>query len=573
MLAGVFVVLFLLVFTAWQAIRVRVALNDVAIRMSQMVDQLARGEVDAAEDNAALAQDSAQRALNHTRGPIWWTASKLPWVGDDVTAVRTVSEVVEDLTEDTIPDLVEAGATFGPDALSPTNGRIDLAPLPTVAPVLAEGAGDIDAGRDTVATIPTAGLVEELRGPVRDLQDKLEVAASAAASAATAAELMPGMLGGDEPRTYLAVFQNNAETRAQGGLFGAFALLRADDGKVTMIKQGRPRDIGTFSEDFIDLTDEEVALHSTRLSVYPQNATFLPDFTRSSEILTQMWEARHPEKLDGVLSLDPVAMGYLMRGTGSLSLGNGRTIDSGGAATELMRDAYLELATNEEQDDFFDLVARRLFADMLQGPEEPRALLEGLVQSVDERRLMLWSRHSEEQDELSGSAIAGELSSEVTTSPEVGVFLNNAAADKLSYYLDYKVDVRPRSCGTEGNQVIDVRVKMASTVPPDADLPPSVVGPSSNDTSPGEMLNSVYLYTPVDGRVDEVAFENEPVELQTFDFEGREVAGGTISLQPGETKTIDYVIITGQDQTGDPRLTTTPAALTTGQGFIGSSAC
>src|SRR3712207_8848006 len=57
-------------------------------------------------------------------------------------------------------------------------------------------------------------------------------------------------------------------------------------------------DIGTFSETFIELGEEEEELYSTRLSVYPQNATFLPDFPRSSEILTQMWEDRKSTRLN-----------------------------------------------------------------------------------------------------------------------------------------------------------------------------------------------------------------------------------------------------------------------------------
>ena len=40
----------LLVFTAWQAIQVRISLNDVSIRMTKMVDELAQGDVDQARD-------------------------------------------------------------------------------------------------------------------------------------------------------------------------------------------------------------------------------------------------------------------------------------------------------------------------------------------------------------------------------------------------------------------------------------------------------------------------------------------------------------------------------------------
>ena len=39
------------------------------------------------------------------------------------------------------------------------------------------------------------------------------------------------MLGGDGPRNYLLVFQNNAEIRATGGLPGSWAEVHAEDGK------------------------------------------------------------------------------------------------------------------------------------------------------------------------------------------------------------------------------------------------------------------------------------------------------------------------------------------------------
>ena len=97
-------------------LQVRIALNDVALRLSYSVDHLAASKPKQAQATSRTARDSARKAYAYSRGPIWWTASKLPWIGDDVTAVRTVAEVAHDLTEDTLPDLVEAGAPSGPSA-------------------------------------------------------------------------------------------------------------------------------------------------------------------------------------------------------------------------------------------------------------------------------------------------------------------------------------------------------------------------------------------------------------------------------------------------------------------------
>jgi hypothetical protein len=562
----------LFAFTAWQAIKARVALNDVAIRTTQMVDQLAAGDLSGAQENVRIAQDSADDALKHTRGPVWWTASKLPWIGDDVTAVRTVAEVVEDLTADTVPDLVEAGGSFGPDALNPKGGRINLDGVPEAAEALTEGAGEVESSRDKVRALETDGLVQQVREPIEELQDKLETAASVAHQAAVAAELMPGMLGAEEPRTYLAVFQSNAEIRAQGGLMGAVSLITARDGKVEMTRQGRVTDFGTFEPDFIDLTADEKRLHSTRLSVYPQNATSVPDFPRSAEILTQMWEERNPEDLDGVVSLDPVAMGYLLRGTGPIEV-DGQTLAAENAADVLLRDAYALYPDPADQDDFFDAVSARMFDALLGGAKDTKAMLNAMAQAASERRIMLWSTHPDEQEKLAGTAIAGELTVEASNRPEVGVFLNDAAADKLSYYLDYEVDVTPTSCDSDGVQDLDVRLTMTSTVPEGADLPAYVLGDASNLTQPGQMLNTVYLYAPVDGKVGEVTTEGREAILRKDTFRGRPVALISVLLEPGQTKVIDYSLTSGPDQTGTPRLVTTPAATTTGRGTVGDSAC
>ena len=60
---------------------------------------------------------------------------------------------------------------------------------------------------------------------VDQLAGKLATVAETTGPAARVARLAPSMLGADGPRTWMVVFQNPAEPRATGGIFGSFAIM------------------------------------------------------------------------------------------------------------------------------------------------------------------------------------------------------------------------------------------------------------------------------------------------------------------------------------------------------------
>ena len=57
---------------------------------------------------------SAQAA---THGPHWSAVRVLPWIGHNVTAVQTVSEVIDSLAVDALPALMDATSLVDPTPL------------------------------------------------------------------------------------------------------------------------------------------------------------------------------------------------------------------------------------------------------------------------------------------------------------------------------------------------------------------------------------------------------------------------------------------------------------------------
>ncbi len=150
------------------------------------------------------------------------------------------------------------------------------------------------------------------------------------------------MLGADRPREYLLLFQNNAEIRATGGMPGSWARISAENGRIDMVEQGTASDFPTADSPVVPLTEAEVAVYGEEYGAYFQDPGFAPDFQRGAEIWAAHWARRFPDvDLDGVLAIDPVAMSYLLDGTGPVSA-EGRRLTSSNAVEELLSRPYLD---------------------------------------------------------------------------------------------------------------------------------------------------------------------------------------------------------------------------------------
>ena len=564
------VVFLLLLLTVWQAWTVRSELEGARADLRVVAEQLDAGDAQAAEAAAADARDAAARADFHSHTPVWWVSQYLPGIGDDVEAVRAVSAAAAGLTEDVVEPMVEAG--FTPDQFRPANGRIAIGPLRRAESFLADAAPQIADIDSSMTDLQTDGLLGPIQSQVEELQDMLAEAARVSHAGAVATKVLPSMLGAEGRRTYLVAFQNNAEVRATGGMPGTLGVLVADNGRLSMKRTIKPGDLsGLLPKPVLPLTDEEKLVFSDRLGRYPQDTNFTPDVPRFAELLAAFWERDGRGRLDGVLSMDPVALSYLIDYTGPIPLkSDDVTLTRANTVEVLLRSAYEE-ADVEAQDQFFDRAARTIFSSALKASGSAEALVTALGRGIDERRVAVWSAHPDEQEQLAGEDVANELPME-TGGPEIGVYYNDSAADKLSYYLRSRVEVTPESCSSAGVQKLVVDVRLRSTAPKQG-LPDSAIGPGIPGQPRGVMRNTLHFFAPAGGRVDEVTVDGEDTVVSNAELEERPVANTTIDLAPGERKTIQYVVYSGSGQDGDVRLLATPLADGTGGEAFVDSGC
>ena len=544
-----------------QGWRAKGHLQTAAGLFAQLQAQIRKGDVSAAKGTLAALQIETAAARDETDGAGWAVAGALPGLGDDLRAVRTVSAVLDDLATAGLPALLDVASGLDPKALSPRDGRVDLTSLTTAAPRIAAGLGVIRDARARIGGIRTDGLVDQVGAAVRQLSDGLAKADGLISTADRAAKLLPRMLGANGPRNYLVLFQNNAEVRATGGMPGAYIVIHADGGAVTITGQGTAAgDLRTFDPPVRKLSVEEEALYTDRPAVFPADVNLSPDFPTAAELIREMYRKRSGIAVDGVVATDPVALSYLLRATGAVPMPEGGPLTADNAVRVLLSEAYARHPDPAEQDAYFAGAARAIFAALIKGQGDATGIVTELARAAGERRLLVWSADPAEETTLAGTVLEGRLPVDGPASPTVGVFLNDGSGAKLSYYLTHAADLTVGDCDSDGNRELHLKLTVGSTAPTGG-LPGYVTGLGLSGDKHTVRTN-VMVFSPTGGGVVGATLNGKEVEFGTGLERDRGVAVLTVDLPPGTSQTYDVTIqpgaLPGGGDAVHPRLWTTP---------------
>ncbi|KQY58387.1 hypothetical protein ASD11_01600 [Aeromicrobium sp. Root495] len=565
--------LLLLVFFVWQAARAAVALDRAREQSTTLLLQLAQGSTDDARSTAAQLRDSTADAHRHTSGPLWALGSHVPVVGDDIGAMRTVAAQLDLIAEEAVPPVVDVSQKIGIQTFTPRDGRIDLEALRTLRPAL-DRADEVLAEADRqLGSIDTGSLVGRLREPITRLRSDVATGAFAASAAHDAADLLPEMLGGEGTKRYLLVVQNNAEVRSTGGLPGSLSVITAKQGKLSMGKQGGTATIGIADKPVVKLTADEQSVFSTAMATDFRDANFTPDFPRAAQIVRAFADKAFDTTFDGVISVDPVTLGYLLDGVGPVLLDDGTQLTASSAVDELLHGVYLRYADDlAQQDRVFADAARSIFDAMVGGDADAQRVVEALVRSARENRVLVWSKDDSIEGAVRRTGLSGVLPGG-RKNPAVGVYLNDSTGAKMQYYLESGSALRSIRCLDGDRQVLDLRTSLASSAPANASrLPVSVTGRGTFFPRGVQGVN-VRIFAPRGGSIDEISIDGKRQTVSGGTLDGRQVAVVPVRLKPGEDVAVSVRMTTAPGAPGRAVLSTTPGIQPAANDVSTRSAC
>ena len=532
------------VFGTWVGVRgllAKAALEEAVPLASAISAQILEGDSAGAKTTFEHLSAVADTAATLTSDPMWRAVELVPVLGGNLTAGREAAAVVRDVTSEGIGPIVELTSTINVTDFKPVGGAIALQPILDAQAPIAAASSALRGAAERAQAIDTKGTISVVTNAVSTLQKVVTQAANTADSLDRAIALLPPMLGADGERNVLLMFQNPAELRAGGGLVGAFALLHAQDGRIELTRQARATDFPRFPAPVIELPTETQGLYGGALTAtYMGNITMAPQFPLSGALAKEMWRQHFGVEIDDVLAIDPVALSYILRATGPITLATGDVLTSANAVQLLLTDVYTRYTEPAQQDLFFAAAASSVFDAVTRGHLDPAALVSALAQSGEERRILLWSSHQAEEERLATTTLAGNLPTSDATTQRFGVYLNDATGSKMGPYLNTVIGVGQVVCRQDGRPHYGVQLTLTNTAPADAadTLSDSITGPGTYGVAQGNIAVVVSVYGPAGSDNLGMTRQGQKIPHHPAADSGYPVSAILIELAPGETTTV-----------------------------------
>lgn len=523
----------------------RSGLTDGRQLAEQGISALDRGDFAAAAERFEDASAALGRADDDLRRPWTAAASVVPVVAQHRAAALDLSRAGSAATA----QVADALRQIDPDTLQVVDGRIDLDAVRALGAPFAA----VDAALDTMAAALDTAESPWLVAPVTDalgtLGDKIDENAPRLDNAVTAVALAPQLLGGEGTRTYLVLFTTPSEARGIGGFPGNYAELTIDDGRIEMSQFGRVRDLEAIDQQIGTRIDGSAGF----LARYAgfgydndgngrvgdaawRNLTVTPNFPWVGDVAGQLYEQETGTELDGLILMDPYVVQALLAYTGPIELTSvDQRLTSDNAAQFLLRDQYqITLDDNDVRIDALEEAGELTFATLLAGNlPEPTTLARDLGPLAADRRLMVWTTDSDEQDLLRRVDLLGEIPP-LDGGDGWSLAVSNGGGSKIDSFLERTATYTSSTDPANGQTTATLRVELTNTAPAGG-LPDYVIG-NTLDLPQGTSRLYTSLYSPLN--LLSATVDGEAADFDADVEAGWRVYSRFIEIGPGQTAVV-----------------------------------
>jgi len=218
------------------------------------------------------------------------------------------------------------------------------------------------------------------------------------------------LLGGNGPRKYLFLFQNNQEMRATGGFIGSYGLLDISRGRIrNFFIDGIFNPDGQLQEKIVP--PKPIQKISAAWSLHDSN--WFPNFPSSAREAINFFEKTGGLTVDGVIALTPTTMQKLLEITGPIEMKDyGITIDSQNFIEKTQQEIETDYdkERNEPKKILSDLAP--VILDKIFNARDTKSIsgtFMALSSGLSEKHILLFSQNEDLQKIISEKGWSGEV--------------------------------------------------------------------------------------------------------------------------------------------------------------------
>jgi hypothetical protein len=461
-----------------------------------------RGLKYAEADNQAqaIAQFKiADTALHSADSDLDWAqgAEAVPLMSQQVRAVRAAASVGT--------SVVQAGITTASSAnvqgLSLVDGAFPVRRLESFQPLLRKDVAVLAAAHNEIGSFSSPWIVGPLRAKLASEESKLQHAQHDVGIALLGSEEVPGILGARGIRRYLVLVENPAESRASGGVIGDYAEVSADAGRLKLLKVGS---VGQLDHDGVPplkRTLPPIPDFVDRYSSFlPQdnweNISMSPDFPTVGAVAEYLYPQSGGVKVNGVISLDPVAMAGLIKITGPVKTkALKQELTSGNIVPFLANQEFIHFKDNAARIRFVEGLLRQVWHELTSRRLPPApSLAKDLEPAVRGGHIRMYSALPAEETFFDDVHIGGAMPP--VAGDFVGVVTQNAAGNKMDWYIRRKIAYHA-TLNVDTRTITSTLALTLHNSSPSSGLPPVIIDALQGiTTKPGEDLIWVSIYAP-----------------------------------------------------------------------------
>jgi len=526
----------------WTAYRAKTATSmasDLTGTINTLRTDATSGNLDAVSKDITTLQEQASSLHSVTGDPLWGIASILPVVGGKASAARTLGAAADSVATAAAP-LAEILPHFSKTALAASGGTIDVQALTDLGPVLSDLSTTSTQAAKDLSSIDLSAVSASQAEQITKASTQLAAAAPTLDTAAKATPAIASFLGANGPRTYYLGLENLAEARGTGGIIGAYAIVKADNGKISM-QSAAPRKVldeagaripdGNLPQEFRDLWGADATEWA--------GLNLSPHFPYTGQLIVDGWKSYANQNLDEVVLLDQHVVAALLAGTGPVTV-QGVTVDSTNAFQFLTKDIYSQFPVVADKDAVVVELVQQMFQKLTAGQFSVAPMVKALQEPLSNGDLLMYSTHDDEQTVLAGYSIAGIVPDDAK--PYSIVAINNGSGNKMEAYVSVDVAYDGGVC-IAGTRLSTINITLHNSAPVSG-LPEYVVGrrdlpaDERDKVSASSTKELLYVYGPV-GSTNALTTIDDSILATSEGLErNHPVWRIDVVVQPGQTRTV-----------------------------------